>query len=303
MKLDNCVKISIKKHVLYYRYIYLMALPVFIYYVVFHYFPIYGALIAFKDFNPRLGIIKSPWIGFENFISFFNSYYFWTVLRNTLLINIYDLLWGFPAPIIFALLLNEIRSSFFKRLSQTITYMPHFISLVVICGIIVKFTSSDGFITRIIGQESNLLLRPELFRTIFVSSGIWQQFGWGSIIYIAALSGIDNQLYEAAVVDGAKRFKQLIHITLPGIAPITIILLILRLGRMVNVGFEKVILLYNPLIYDTADVISSFVYRKGLLESDFSYASAVGLFNSIINFMFLLAANQISRKVSENSLW
>jgi putative aldouronate transport system permease protein len=290
-----------------YKYIYLMALPVLLYYIAFHYVPIYGALIAFKDFSPGLGIWGSPWVGFQHFQSFFESIYFWRVLRNTFMISFYELIFGFPAPIILALLLNEVKNRFFKRTVQTVTYLPHFISLVVVCGMIKDFTMSNGIINDIIlmfgGSRSSLLQNPDLFRTIFVSSGIWQEVGWGTIIYLAALSGIDQEQYEAAAIDGAGRFKQILHVTLPGIMSTIIILLILRLGRMLSVGFEKVILLYNPATFETADVISSFVYRRGLQEFDWSFSAAVGLFNSVINFALLLLANRLSRKTNETSLW
>lgn len=287
--------------------IYMIALPVLAYYIIFHYVPMYGAVIAFKNFSPGRGILGSPWVGLRHFKDFFGSYYFGTILKNTLLINVYELIWAFPAPIIFALLLNEVRNTIFKRSVQTITYLPHFVSMVVICGLIIDFCSSDGLFNSVIayfgGKTANLLTRPELFRTIFIGSGIWQGVGWGSIIYIAALSGIDQELYEACKIDGAGRWKQTIHVTIPGIAPTIIILLILRVGSMLSVGFEKIILLYNPLTYETADVISSFVYRKGLIDSNYSYASAVGLFNSVVSFSLLIVANRISKRFSETHLW
>ena len=223
------------------------------------------------------------------------------------IISVYSLIFSFPAPIILALLLNELRNKTFKRMVQTISYLPHFISIMVVCGMIIDFTATDGFINDIIeffgGQRSSLLLKPELFRTIYISSDIWQNVGWGSIIYLAALTGVDTQLYEAAVIDGAGRWKQLLHVTLPGIAPTIVILLILRIGQIMNVGFEKIILLYNPATYSTADVISSFVYRKGLLEFSYSYSAAVGLFNSVINFILLILANKLSKHVNDISLW
>lgn len=289
------------------KYIYLMAVPIIAYYIIFCYVPMYGVTIAFKDFSIKAGILGSKWVGFKYFRDFFNSYYFLRLIRNTLLINIYDLLWSFPAPIIFALLLNEIRSNLLKRTVQTITYLPHFISMVVICGIILDFTSTKGVINVLLGylgiEPSNLMARPEFFRTVYIGSGIWQGIGWGSIIYLSALSGIDPQLYEAATIDGANRWKQVWHVTLPGIAPTIIILLILRLGSMMSVGFEKIFLLYNPMTYETADVISTFVYRKGLIDFDYSYSTAVGLFNSVINFALLVIANKLSKKYSETSLW
>lgn len=289
------------------KYLYLMMLPVIAYYIVFHYAPMYGALIAFKDYSPMKGILGSDWVGFKHFADFFNSYYFLRILKNTLLISLYSLLFEFPAPIILALLINEVRHRMFKRVVQTITYMPYFISLVVICGIITDFTNADGLINRVftwLGYDGQAMLqKPELFRPIYILSEIWQRIGWESIIYIAALMSIDQEQYEAARMDGASRFKQIFYITLPGIMPTIAIMLILRMGNLLNVGFEKIILLYNPVTYETADVISSFVYRKGLLEFGWSYSSAVGLFNSVINLILLVTANYISRRVSQNSLW
>ncbi|MDK8189959.1 ABC transporter permease subunit [Paenibacillus sp. UMB7766-LJ446] len=289
------------------KYLYIMMIPVIGYYLIFHYGPMYGAIIAFKDYSPMKGIMGSDWVGLKHFEEFFNSYYFLRVLKNTLLISLYTLLFEFPAPIILALLINEVRKRTFKRVVQTITYMPYFISLVVICGIITDFTNADGLINRLImmlGYDGQAMLqKPELFRPIYVLSEIWQRIGWESIIYIAALMSIDLEQYEAAKIDGASRLKQMFHITLPGLLPIITIMFILRMGNMLNVGFEKIILLYNPVTYETADVISSFVYRKGLLEFGWSYSSAVGLFNSVINLALLISANYISRRVSQNSLW
>ncbi|MCZ8516899.1 ABC transporter permease subunit [Paenibacillus filicis] len=289
------------------RFIYFMALPVIAYYIVFQYVPMYGATIAFKDFTPIKGILGSPWIGFQNFTDFFNDVYFGRILSNTLLISLYNLIFGFPAPIILALLLNEVRKNGFKRFVQSVTYLPHFISVMVLCGLIVDFTSRNGIINDLLAfmgmERTTMLLRPELFRTIYVGSNIWQELGWGSIIYLAALAGIDQDLYEAAKIDGAGRFKQMLHITLPGIMPTIVILFILRMGSMMNVGFDKIFLLYNPITYETSDVISTYVYRKGILESNYSFSAAVGLFNSVINFVLLVITNKLSKKVNETSLW
>ena len=289
------------------RYAYLMVLPVVAYYLIFHYFPMYGAVIAFKRFSPHLGIIDSPWVGFTNFSLFFSSMYFWRVFKNTLIISLSTLFFGFPAPIILALLLNELRSSLYKRIAQTITYIPHFISMVVISGMIVDFVSSEGIITEIFvffgGDQQNLLQDASLFVPIYVISEIWQQVGWGTIIYLAALSHIDPELYEAATIDGAGRFRKIWSITLPGISSTIVILLILRLGGIMSVGFEKIFLLYNPMIYETSDVISTFVYRRGLLEMNWSFSTAVGLFNSILNLCFIMGANFISRRINDTKLW
>jgi putative aldouronate transport system permease protein len=229
------------------------------------------------------------------------------LLRNTVLLNIYDIIFGFPAPIILALLLNEIRVNLFKRIVQTVTYLPHFISVIVICGMIKDFFSRQGVINSLFGnfgmQSIAFMTEPGWFRPLFVGSNIWTQIGWGSIIYLAALTNIDQELYEAATIDGAKRFRQLLHITLPCLVPTIVVMFILRIGRIMTVGFEKVLLLYNENTYETADVISSFVYRKGILEMSYSYSTAVSLFNSAINFTMLVIFNKICKKISENSLW
>lgn len=299
---QRCIR-ELKKN----KFIYLMALPVILYFFIFAYLPMYGVIIAFQNFRPGRGIWGSDFIGLAHFVDFFNSFYFTRLLRNTVLISLYDLLWGFPAPIILALLINEVKNRKFKRSVQTITYMPFFISMVVVCGIIIDFSMADGFLNDILvhfGRERvNLLGRPEYFRTIFIGSNIWQFVGFGSIIFLAAISGISQELYEAAVMDGAGKLRQTWHITLPGISATIIILLILRIGNLLNVGFEKIILLYNPITYEVADVISTFVYRRGLLEFNFGYSAAVGLFNSIINFTLLVIANTMSKRFSGSGLW
>lgn len=289
------------------RTLYLLAIPVLVFFFLFHYMPMYGVIIAFKRYVPARGILGSPWVGLEHFRSFMSSYYFVRLFRNTILINVNAVVFGFPAPIILALLINEVRRKPFKRVVQTISYVPHFVSTVVVAGIIIDFTRSDGFINQILSvfgaEPTNLLMRPEYFRAIYVGSGIWQEIGFQSIIYLAAISAINPELYESAYLDGAGRFNQVLHITIPGIMPTIIILLILRIGNMMNVGFEKIILLYHPITYETADVISSFVYRKGLLDADYSYSTAIGLFNSIINFFLLIGANAASKRVNGTSLW
>jgi len=289
--------------------LYIMLIPVIAYYFIFHYLPMYGLQIAFKDFSPAQGIWNSPWVGLEKFREFFiyDSYYVWRIIRNTILISFYELIFGFPAPIIFAILLNEIKNSVYKRTLQTVSYMPHFISTVVVVGLIMDFFSRDGLINTILSkfgiEAISFMTEPGWFRPLYVGSSIWQQLGWNSIVFLAAISNIDPQLYEAALIDGAGRFKQIWYVTIPSILPTIIIIFILRMGHMMSVGFEKVYLMYNPLTYETADVISTYVYRKGLLEMDYSYGSAVGLFNSLINFLLVIITNQISKKVSETSLW
>lgn len=299
----NKIKHNLRKH----RIVYLMFLPVFAYYLIFHYFPMYGALIAFQNYVPARGFWASEWVGLRHFQSFFHSYYFGRLLKNTILISLYSLVFGFPAPIILAFLLNEVKSVRYKRIVQTVTYLPHFLSIMVVCGMIISFFGSSGFVSSIIvslgGPKRNFLMEPESFRALYVGSGVWQTFGWNSIVYLAALTGIDPALYEAARMDGAGRFQQALHITLPGIMSTIIVLFILRIGRIMNVGYEKIILLYNSLTMETADVISSFVYRKGLLDANYSYSAAVGIFNSVINFGLVLLANTLSRSVKQTSLW
>lgn len=287
--------------------LYLLVVPVILFYLIFCYKPMYGAIIAFKDFSPAKGILGSPWVGLDNFIEFFNSIYFLRILKNTLTISVTSLIFGFPAPILLALLINELKTRYFARAVQTITYMPHFISIVVICGMIKDFTSDTGLVNIIIGffggETANLLNNPVYFVPIYVISNIWQGVGWGSIIYLAAIAGIDQSRYEAAEIDGAGYFKRVLHVTIPGILPTIVILLILNVGSLMNVGFEKILLLYNPLTYETADVISTFVYRKGILEFNWSYSTAVGLFNSAVNFILIVFSNTISKKLNETSLW
>ena len=287
--------------------LYLMMIPVMVYFFIFCYGPMYGVIIAFKNYSPGRGILGSRWVGLQNFRMFFSDVYFVRIFRNTLLLNFYTLLFGFPAPIILALMLNEVRHNGFKRTVQTITYMPHFISVMVVCGMIIDFVSLNGVINDVIsavgGTRVSMLTQAKYFRSIYVISGIWQEIGWGSIVYLAALTAIDSELYDAAMIDGANRWKQILHVTLPGIAPTIIIMFILRIGRMMNIGFEKILLLYNPGIYETADVISTYAYRKGLLDFNYSYSTTVGLFNSVVNFILVMMTNTISRRVNQMSLW
>ncbi|MCR5031233.1 MAG: ABC transporter permease subunit [Lachnospiraceae bacterium] len=287
--------------------LYLLAVPMIVFYALFAYRPMYGALIAFKEYKPGLGFMDSPWVGFAQFTRFFSSPFFGRLMKNTVLLSLYCLAFGFPAPIILALLLNEVKRLPFKKVVQTISYLPHFISIIVVAGMITDFSMSTGLFNQIIaffgGEKHPLLQDPSLYRTIYVASDIWQQIGWGSIIYLSAISGVDQQLYEAAEVDGAGRFRKLIHVTLPAITPTIVIMLILRMGSLLSIGYEKTILLYNPSTYETADIISSYVYRVGLLEQGWSYSTAIGLFNSVINLILLLVANTISRKLTERSLW
>jgi putative aldouronate transport system permease protein len=289
------------------KYLYMMAIPVVAYYALFHYQPMYGLAIAFKNYSPRLGILGSPWAGLTHFKNFFGGIYFLRTLSNTLSISFANLICGFPFPIVLALALNELRSRKFRGAAQTISYLPHFISVMVLCGMIIDFTDANGVINDIIvffgGQRSSLLLQPRLFQPMFVASSIWQDAGWDSILFMAALMNINPSLYEAASIEGAKRWQRIRHISLPGIRPTIVILLIMRVGQIMNLGYEKVILLYNPVTYETADVISSYVYRKGLLELNYSYSAAVGLFNSVVNLLLIAFANQLSKRVNQTTLW
>ena len=295
--------LNIKKYTL----VYLLMLVIVAYYVLFHYVPLLGNIIAFKDFKPALGIADSEWVRLQNFRDFFKSPFAWRVIRNTLKISGLQMLIGFPAPIILALMFNEVRGKYFKKITQTISYLPHFISLVVVCGILIDFTSSDGVITKLLtlfGVDSqNLLTNPTYYVWIFVLSGVWQNIGWGSIIYIATLSGVDQALYEAASIDGAGRLQKIIHVSLPALTPMIAIQLIMRVGNLMSLGAEKTILLYGPSVYETADTISSYVYRMGLQQRNYSFAAAVGMFNSVINFLLVVFANWFSRKCVEESLW
>ena len=287
--------------------IYLIVLPVVIYYLIFYYVPMGGVVIAFERYSARKGILGSQWVGMENFRSFFESAYCWRTIRNTFVLGLYDLLVGFPVPVLFALLLNEIRNQPYKRLVQTITYMPYFISIVVACGLIIHFFSATGPITTLIvsmgGPTGNLLGMPSMFRHIFVYTNLWQNMGANSIIIVATLSTIDPQLYEAATLDGANRFQKAWHVTLPGLLSTLMILLILRIGNLLTISFEKIILLYSPSTYSVSDVISSFVYRRGLENMEYGYSTAVGLFNSLINFTLLLGANLLSKRTTGTGLF
>jgi putative aldouronate transport system permease protein len=288
--------------------LYVFLLPAFLYFLIFHYVPLYGLLIAFKDFNPALGVWDSPWVGFMWFEDFFSSYYFWDLIKNTIGISLYSLIVGFPMPIILALAFNEVKDGLFKRGLQTITYAPHFISLVVMVGMIISFLSPQtGLINHILGlfgvEPIDFMQDPGWFKTVFVFSGVWQGMGWGAIIYIAALSGVDPQLHESAKVDGASRLQRIWHINIPALLPTIIILFILDMGSLLSVGFQKILLMQNDLNMESSDVIATFVYRTGILDAQYSYSTAVGLFDAVINATILVIVNQIARKRSETSLW
>ena len=286
---------------------YVLIIPILIYLALFCYKPMYGLVIAFKNYKPARGIWGSKWVGFTWFETFFKDPYFFRLLRNTFRLSAYSIIFGFPAPIILALLLNEVTNTKFKRTVQTITYMPYFISLVVACSIIKIYCQADGLFSQIgqfFGAEAqNLLIDPNKFTPIYVISGIWQNIGWNSIIYLAALSGIDQEQYEAARIDGANRFQQVLHITIPGILPTIMILFIMRMGSILNVGYEKILLLYTDATFETADVFSTYTYRMGLQNQKYSLSTAVGLFNTMVNIVFLLFTNWLSNKTTESGLF
>ncbi|MBY0216615.1 ABC transporter permease subunit [Paenibacillus illinoisensis] len=288
--------------------LYLFIAPAFLYFLIFHYGPMYGIQIAFKNYNPVRGVFGSPWVGFDHFVRFFESYYFWDLMWNTLAISLYELAVGFPIPIILALAFNELKHKRFKKLVQTVTYAPHFISVVVMVGMVIAFLSpSTGILIRFVEwmgiDAPSFLTSPAWFKTVYVLSGVWQSAGWGTIIYLAALSGVDPGLHEAAIIDGANRLQRIRHINIPVLVPTMTILLILNMGSLLGVGFEKILLMQNPLNMESSDVISTFVYRSGLENAQYSFSTAVGLFNSVINAFLLVTVNQIVRKTSENSLW
>lgn len=289
------------------RYLLILFLPPLAFYLVFHYAPMFGVIIAFKKFDFVRGVLGSQWAGLTYFRRFVEDPFFWRAVKNTLLLNVYSLFWGFPAPIILAVLLNEVRNETYRRVSQTVAYLPHFISTVVVCGMIVSALASRGPVNNLIaalgGSTVPFMTTPEWFRPMYISSGVWQNAGWGSIIYMAALSAINPELYEAAIVDGANRWQRIVHVTLPGIAPTIVIVLILNMGRIMEVGFEKAFLLQNGSTYETSDVISTYVYRIGLVGADFSYGTAINLFKSVIGLIFIWGANTLSRRVQGTSLW
>lgn len=298
---------AIRKNVRSHKALYILVLPMLAYIIIFHYVPMVWQLMAFQNFKPALGLFGSEWVGFANFTKFFSSIYFSRVLVNTITLNLMDLLVSFPLTIIVALLLNEVGNRLFKRGIQIISYMPNFVSMVIICGLVTTFCGQDGIVTNIYnavtGSTGSMMTKGELFQPIYVASGIWQSLGFSTVLFVAALSNIDQQLYEAARIDGANRLRLVWHITLPSISSTIIILLILRMGTLLGGSFEKVILLYNSATMERADIIASFVYRKGLIDSDYGYSTAVGLFNSVISLILVITANAISRRVTESSLF
>lgn len=292
------------------KYLYLIMLLPTIYYILFCYYPMYGVTLAFKQYKPKLGILGSPWAshsGMKYILQIVKDPYFWTVFKNTIVLNVLNLAITFPIPIALALMLNEVRSSKYKRIVQTVTYLPHFLSTVVVVGMMTSMFSSGGIVNDLLGKLGlgpyQFLNDAQYFRPMYIGSNIWQNMGWDSIIYLSALSALDMELYEAARIDGAGRWKQTIHITLPGITPTIIILLILNMGKIMNVSYQKILLMMTGSNQSVSDVISTYVYRRGITKADFSYATAINLFQSLISLLFVTVTNQISRKCSETSLW
>lgn len=288
--------------------LYLLVLPVVVYFLLIKYLPMYGILIAFKDFSASKGIWDSDWVGMKHFIRFFHNYQFWTLIKNTVEISFFQILVGFPMPIIFALLVNEVRGKWFKKSVQSITFMPHFLSTVVLAGMVIAFLSpSTGLVNNVIrlfgGEPIYFMTEPGMFKPIYVLSDIWQNMGFSSVLYIAVLAGIDKHLYEAAMIDGANKLRRLIDIAIPCLIPTAVIMLIFQFGTIMDIGFEKIYLLQNELNHTSSSVISTYVYEMGLLGSQFSFSAAVGLFNSVINFGLIIIVNQLAKRVGGTSLW
>jgi putative aldouronate transport system permease protein len=295
-------------NVLKFRTFYLMLIPAIIYYGVVHYYPMFGAQIAFKDFRFNLGVTDSPWVGFKHFVDFFSAASFTQILTNTLLISFYKLIFGFPAPILFALLLNEVLHTKFKKFVQTVSYLPHFISWVVLGGVFMQLLSPTSgpvnIILEFLGIDSIYFLGDNSwFRSTLAWTAIWKGLGWGSIIYFAALSSIDTALYEAAEIDGANRFHKMVYITIPSMTPVITIMFIFAVGGIINDDFDQIFNMYSPAVYESGDVIGTYVYRKGLVGMEFSYATAVGLFKNVIGFALIIVTNKIVKKISDYSLW
>lgn len=289
------------------KWLYLIILLPALYYIIFCYWPMYGVTLAFKNFKPKLGIFGSPWVGMKYMKQIVNDSYFWTVFKNTIVLNLENLLFSFPAPIILALLLNEVNNRHYKKLVQTVSYLPHFISTVVVVGMLNTMFSSTGIVNQmlnVLGVETKaFMVSASYFRPMYIGSNVWSTIGWGSIIYLAALSGLDMELYEAARIDGAGRWQQTLHITIPGILPTIIIMLILEMGKIMNVSYQKILLMMTGSNQSVSDVISTYVYRRGIINGDFEYATGVDLFRSIVSLIFVVATNAISRRVTETSLW
>lgn len=304
---DIPLGLKLKKDWSKYKTLYFLFIPVLFYYIVFQYGSMFGLIIAFENYKPRLGFFKSPFVGLTHFKNFINDYYFKRTLMNTIRISVTNLIFTFPCPILLAIFISELRSKTYSKAVQTITYIPHFVSVVVVTSILMDLTGRNGAITQFLAkfgfEPVTMLNEPKYFLPLYIISNIWQNIGWNSIVYLAALLAIDAQLYEAARIDGAGKLRQLWSITLPSLLPTIIIMLILQIGKMFNVGYEKIILMYNPMTYEVADVINSYVYREGLLNLNYSYAAAVGMFNSIVSFILVWTTNKISNKLTGSGLW
>lgn len=293
------------------RFIYLLMVPGLLWYLIFCYLPMFGIVIAFEDYKPFFGIdgiFTSQWVGLKYFIKFFKSAYCLRVISNTLLLSVYALVWSFPLSVVLALFINELRGGRFKKTVQTVSYLPHFLSAVIVCGMIRTLTSTDGGLFNLIalkltGETIPFLGQPEWFRTIYTTSEVWQSIGWDSIVFIAAMTGIDRQLYEAAMMDGAGVLRKMWNITLPGIMPVITIMLILRVGNILNLGYEKVLLLYSPQVYSTADIISTYVYREGVINQNYSFAAAVNVFTSVISLIMVWGTNRVTKKLGQGGIW
>ncbi|MCY4024640.1 MAG: ABC transporter permease subunit [Anaerolineaceae bacterium] len=300
-----------RKKFIKWRFYYLLITPALLYFLIFHYAPMAGILIAFKDISPfggLQGVIDGPWVGLKHFTRFFNSFFFWNVMRNTLEISVLKIIFGFPAPIIFALMLNEVTRTVAKRVVQTISYLPHFISWVVVTGLITALLASNsglltGLLNSLTGESWSFLTNPDHFRGILVSSHVWKTVGWSSIIYLAAIAGIDPHLYEAAAIDGASRLQMARHITLPGISFVIVILFIFEVGHILEAGFEQILLLYSPAVYGVSDILDTYVYREGLIRLQYSFAAAVGLFKAIVSLILIIGANSLARRLGQPGIW
>ncbi|GIP35249.1 sugar ABC transporter permease [Paenibacillus sp. J2TS4] len=288
--------------------LYVALIPGILFLLLFKYTPMYGIIIAFKDFNIFTGFADSPWVGMDNFKRLFTSPDFINVFKNTLIISVYKIVFLFPLPIVVAILMNELKNMIFKRTIQTIVYLPHFLSWVIVSGLFIDLLSTNGgLINRMIvalgGESIAFFLDHTVFRSVLISSAGWKEIGWSTIVYLAALSGIDPQLYEAARIDGANKFKQILYITIPGLTPIILLMFILRLGSILEAGTEQILVMYNPNVYNVADVIGTYVYRVGLGEQDYSFSTAVGLFDSVIGFILIITGNYLSRKYLQRGIW
>ncbi|MBQ0070626.1 MAG: sugar ABC transporter permease [Spirochaetales bacterium] len=304
---DLPLGLKLKKDWSKYKTLYFLFIPVLVYYIIFQYGSMFGLIIAFENYKPRLGFFGSKFVGLTHFKNFIKDYYFKRTLMNTVKISVTNLIFSFPCPIILAIFISELRSKTYSKVVQTITYIPHFVSIVVVTSIVMDLTKRNGAITMFLAnfgfKPVTMLNESKYFLPLYIISGIWQNIGWNSIVYLAALLAIDSQLYEAARIDGAGKLRQLWSVTLPGLLPTIVIMLILQVGKMFNVGYEKIILMYNPMTYEVADVINSYVYREGLLNLNYSYAAAVGMFNSIVSYILVWTTNKISNKLTGSGLW